>query len=64
MLPDDEALIMSISGEEIDQAIAVEPKLDFRRVENRANMQDLRVLRLYERFLPRFKQTRSVCSCG
>jgi uncharacterized linocin/CFP29 family protein len=56
VLAPDEALILSLSGEEIDRAVAIEPILDFRRVA--AN--DTRELRLYERFLTRFKQTRAV----
>ncbi len=53
VLPKDEALLLSISGKEIDRAIAVEPNLEFLRIGAGEN----REFRLYERFLPRFKQT-------
>lgn len=55
VLPTDEALILSISGEEIDRAVAVVPTLEFLRIGAAEN----RELRLLERFLTRFKQTYS-----
>lgn len=55
VLPADEALILSITGEEIDRAVAVPPTLEFLRIGANEN----RDFRLYERFLPRFKQTYS-----
>lgn len=55
VLPANEALILSISGEEIDRAVAVNPTLEFLRIGDDEN----RDFRLYERFLPRFKQTYS-----
>lgn len=55
VLDPNEALVLSLSGEEIDRVVAREPKLEVRRIlEN-----DGRELRLYERFLPRFKQPRA-----
>ena len=56
VLDANEALVLSISGEEIDRAVALEPVLEFQRI----NGKDIRELRLHERFLTRFKQTRSV----
>lgn len=56
LLNDNEALILSISGEEIDRPISVAPTLEFLRVGDNAD----RVFRLYERFQTRFKQTYSV----
>lgn len=53
VLPPDEALILSISGEGIDRAVAIAPTLEFLRIGDNEN----RDFRLYERFLPRFKQT-------
>lgn len=53
VLPDNEALILSISGGEIDRAVAEHPTLEFLRVGKNEN----REFRLYERFLTRFKQT-------
>ncbi|MGY1642011.1 encapsulin [Geodermatophilus sp. SYSU D00703] len=48
-----EALILSLSGEEIDRAVAEGPTLEFLRIGRDEN----REFRLYERFLTRFKQT-------
>lgn len=56
VLPQDEALILSISGEAIDRAVALPPTMEFLRI----GANDNREFRLYERFLPRFKQTYSV----
>ncbi len=53
VLPQDEALVLSISGEEVDRAVAVGPTLEFLRVGANEN----REFRVYERFLTRFKQT-------
>ena len=49
------ALILSISGEEIDRAVAEDPTLEFLRIGDNED----RHFRLYERFLTRFKQTYS-----
>jgi uncharacterized linocin/CFP29 family protein len=56
VLAGDEALVFSISGEEIDRAVAESPTLEFLRIGGNEN----REFRLYERFLTRFKQTFSV----
>ncbi len=53
VLPPNEALVLSISGEEVDRAVAVPPTLEFLRI----GEGEKREFRLYERFLPRFKQT-------
>jgi uncharacterized linocin/CFP29 family protein len=53
VLDAEEALILSLSGEEIDRAVAEGPTLEFLRIGAREN----REFRLYERFLTRFKQT-------
>jgi hypothetical protein len=53
VLPGDEALILSLSGEEIDRAVAEPPTLEFLRI----GLNENREFRLYERFLTRFKQT-------
>jgi hypothetical protein len=53
VLPDDEVLVLSISGGEIDRAVAVAPILEFLRIGDDED----RDFRLYERFLARFKQT-------
>ncbi len=55
VLPPDEALILSISGEELDRAVAVDPMLEFQRIGDKEN----REFRLFERFRIRFKQTYS-----
>lgn len=55
VLPDNEAIVLSISGAEIDRAVGVKPTLELLRI---VNNQD-RELRLYERFLTRFRQTLS-----
>jgi hypothetical protein len=51
-----EALVLSLSGEEIDRAVAESPTLEFLRI----GRGDNREFRLYERFLTRFKQTAAV----
>lgn len=56
VLATDEALILSLSGEEIDRAVAVSPTLEFLGIDANQN----REFRLYERFLPRYRQTDSV----
>jgi hypothetical protein len=56
VLPADEALVLSLTGEEVDRAVAVPPTLEFLRVGAGEN----REFRLYERFLTRFRQTLSV----
>lgn len=55
VLPTEEALLLSITGDSIDRAVAVPPTLEFLRIGNNEN----REFRLYERFLPRFKLTYS-----
>jgi hypothetical protein len=56
VLSSDEALVLSIGGDEVDRAVAVEPTLEFLRI----GANDNREFRLYERFLTRFRQTYSV----
>lgn len=53
VLASNEALVLSISRDEIDRAIAVAPTLEFLRIGANEN----REFRLYERFLARFKET-------
>jgi len=55
VLPANEALVLSISGQEVDRAVAVSPTLEFLRIGANEN----RDFRLYERFLARFKQSYS-----
>jgi uncharacterized linocin/CFP29 family protein len=55
VLPANEAILLSISGAEIDRAVAIRPALEFQRIGDNTD----RELRLYERFLTRFKQTLS-----
>jgi uncharacterized linocin/CFP29 family protein len=50
-----EALVLSLSGEEIDRAVAVPATLEFLRI----GQNELREFRVFERFLPRFKLTYS-----
>jgi hypothetical protein len=59
VLTDDEALILSVGAGRIDRAVAVAPVAEFLRVQQ-AGGEELRLWRLYERFLTRFKETRSV----
>jgi hypothetical protein len=54
----DEALILSVGAGRIDRAVAVEPSAEFLRIEP-AGGEELRLWRLYERFLTRFKETKS-----
>ncbi|GAA3938416.1 encapsulin [Actinoplanes auranticolor] len=56
VLPDDEALVLSLGGDEIDRAVGEPPTLEFLRI----GQGETREFRLYERFLTRFKQTFSV----
>lgn len=53
VLPPDEALVLSISGGEIDRAVGISPTCEFLRI----GAKEEREFRLYERFVPRFKQT-------
>ncbi len=55
VLKDEEALVLSLSGQEIDRAVAEHPTLEFLRV----GSNEMREFRLYERFRARFKQTLS-----
>jgi hypothetical protein len=61
VLPADEALVLSVGAGRIDRAVAVDPSAEFLRIEqDRVNRSDeLRLFRVYERFLTRFKETRS-----
>jgi hypothetical protein len=59
VLANDEALLLSVGAGRIDRAVAVTPVTEFLRVERDANGQEIRLWRLYERFLTRFKETRS-----
>jgi uncharacterized membrane protein YgcG len=59
VLPADEALVLSVGAGRIDRAVAVAPSAEFLRIEA-AGGDELRLLRIYERFLTRFKETRSV----
>jgi len=64
-LDDDEALVMSVGAGRIDRAVAVSPIAEFLRVEQGAVapggvIDELRLWRLYERFITRFKERRSV----
>jgi Encapsulating protein for peroxidase len=56
VLPDDEALVMSIGNGHVDRAVGKPPTLEFLRIENN----DDHVFRVYERFRTRFKETLSV----
>jgi hypothetical protein len=58
VLNDDEALVLSVGAGRIDRAVAVAPVAEFLRVEQ-AQGEELRLWRLYERFLTRFKETKS-----
>jgi hypothetical protein len=60
-LDDDEALVLSVGAGRIDRAVAVAPVAEFLRVERPPGTTDeLRQWRLYERFLTRFKESKSV----
>jgi hypothetical protein len=70
VLARDEALVLSVGAGRIDRAVAVSPVAEFLRVEQAAPPagrrraggppgQELRIWRLYERFITRFKETRS-----
>jgi len=56
VLPDGEALVLSIGNGHIDRAVGVHPTLEFLRIEN----SDDHRFRVYERFVTRFKETLSV----
>jgi hypothetical protein len=58
VLPADEALLLSVAAGRIDRAVAVAPLAEFLRIEQ-AGGEELRLWRLYERFLTRFKETRN-----
>jgi hypothetical protein len=64
VLAQDEALVLSVGAGRIDRAVAVSPVAEFLRVEQTAPAptgvpDELRIWRLYERFITRFKETRS-----
>ena len=70
VLAPDEALVLSVGAGRIDRAVAVSPVAEFLRVEQTASPargrraggppgEELRIWRLYERFITRFKETRS-----
>lgn len=61
VLAEDEALVLSVGAGRIDRAVAVSPVAEFLRVEQSTggSRDELRVWRLYERFITRFKETRS-----
>lgn len=56
VLEKDKGLLLSLGGEPMDRAVAVEPKFEFLRIE--AN--DTRVCRVFERFALRLKEQDSV----
>lgn len=58
VLPENEALVLSVGAGRIDRAVAVAPVAEFLRIEPGA-ADELRLWRLYERFVTRFKETRS-----
>jgi hypothetical protein len=65
VLPEDEALVLSVGAGRIDRAVAISPVAEFLRVEQTqvvapAVPEQVRLWRLYERFISRFKETRSV----
>jgi hypothetical protein len=61
-----EALVLSVGAGRIDRAVAVSPVAEFLRVEQiqvvppPAPSEEIRMWRLYERFITRFKERRSV----
>jgi len=62
VLDPDEALVLSVGAGRIDRAVAVSPVAEFLRVEQTtppAPSDEVRLWRLYERFITRFKETRS-----
>jgi hypothetical protein len=70
VLAPDEALVLSVGAGRIDRAVAVSPAAEFLRVEQTSPPtgrrraggspgEELRIWRLYERFITRFKETRS-----
>ena len=59
VLDGDEALVLSVGAGRIDRAVAVAPVTEFLRVQQESG-QEIRQWRLYERFLTRFKETKSV----
>jgi hypothetical protein len=66
VLPPDEALVLSVGAGRIDRAVAVPPSAEFLRIErardegrDREGGDELRVFRLFERFITRFKESRS-----
>jgi hypothetical protein len=65
VLPNDEALVLSIGGGRIDRAVAIAPIAEFLRTEKIHDPRDATktieadVGRLYEVFITRFKETRS-----
>ena len=62
VLDPEEALVLSVGAGRIDRAVAVSPVAEFLRIERTGPPQpeELRLWRLYERFITRFKETRSV----
>jgi hypothetical protein len=58
VLPTGEALVMSVGAGRVDRAVAVRPSIEFLRIEA-VGGDELRLLRVYERFLTRFKETKS-----
>lgn len=59
VLANDEALILSVGAGRVDRAVAVAPVTEFLRVERDAANQEIRLWRLYERYITRFKETKS-----
>jgi hypothetical protein len=59
VLADDEALILSVGAGRIDRAVSVAPITEFLRVERSSAGDEVRLWRLYERYLTRFKETKS-----
>jgi hypothetical protein len=57
-LPAEEALVLSVGAGRIDRAVAVPPSVEFLRIEQDGD-RELRLFRVYERFLTRFKERRS-----
>jgi len=55
VLPSNDALILSISGGEIDRIVTASPCLEFLRIGNN----ETRDFRVFERYLTRFKETRA-----
>ncbi|MDR6413491.1 encapsulin [Pseudarthrobacter sulfonivorans] len=60
VLPEDEALVLSVGAGRIDRAVAVAAVAEFLRNEPADGaLDELRLWRLYERYITRFKETRS-----